>query len=276
MLYLGRNWSETRLNDIRALIGGRVQTMVDVGCAGGELTFALADMADKVIAVEPWAERAERAVAANPHDHVEIRNTTAEALPEGCADLVTCLEVIEHMPPEEAPAFLRGIRRLLRPGGRLLLTTPNRHSFQRRLGLPRLRGRSAYPNYPYPATPGEDDYHWYEYDCQELQTLLTDAGFQVSRHRGDHISVHRIRGLGRMSFILGSRHAGAWLPSLAKHHIVEALAAPQQAAAATPSNRIALGRTENRAGAIPGTSPSASSHTGPPPPSGDASSTRPR
>jgi 2-polyprenyl-3-methyl-5-hydroxy-6-metoxy-1,4-benzoquinol methylase len=44
---------------------------------------------------------------------------------EGPYDLVFALEVIEHFPPGEALRFLRRCRDLLRPGGRLVLGTPD-------------------------------------------------------------------------------------------------------------------------------------------------------
>ncbi len=56
---------------------------------------------------------------AHPHDWSSIEDAT------GTFDLVFALELIEHFTPEEALAFLRRARALLRPGGRILLGTPD-------------------------------------------------------------------------------------------------------------------------------------------------------
>jgi SAM-dependent methyltransferase len=226
MIYAGFNWSSTRERWLRsALVGRRVGTALDVGCAGGELTVCLAPYADRVIGLDVWPERIERAQARRAPSNVEFRCGRLEELPPGSVDLVTALEVLEHLPPGEAPAFLSAIRRVLQPGGRLLLTTPNRPSLQRRIGLRRLRGESPFPTYPYRATAGEDDWHHYEYDVGELDALLAAAGFRVTSHTGDQVGVHSIRGLGRLSVIAGSRRLASVLPTLAKHHQVAALAA---------------------------------------------------
>jgi 2-polyprenyl-3-methyl-5-hydroxy-6-metoxy-1,4-benzoquinol methylase len=43
----------------------------------------------------------------------------------GSFDLGVLMEVFEHIPPADCEAFLAGVRRLLKPGGTLLLTVPH-------------------------------------------------------------------------------------------------------------------------------------------------------
>src|SRR3989442_4461111 len=43
----------------------------------------------------------------------------------GAFDAVLCLEVVEHLAPAERPALARELLRVLRPGGLLILTTPD-------------------------------------------------------------------------------------------------------------------------------------------------------
>lgn len=46
-------------------------------------------------------------------------------------DLIVCTEVIEHIIPKHMPLFLRELYRILKPGGILLLTTPNDEDFSK-------------------------------------------------------------------------------------------------------------------------------------------------
>jgi len=56
---------------------------------------------------------------AHPHDGADLADA------EGTFDLVFALEFVEHLSPGEAFAFLRRAHDLLRPGGRILLSTPD-------------------------------------------------------------------------------------------------------------------------------------------------------
>ena len=44
---------------------------------------------------------------------------------EPCWDVITLLEVLEHIPPDELPSAVSAIHRLLTPGGTLVLTAPH-------------------------------------------------------------------------------------------------------------------------------------------------------
>lgn len=53
-----------------------------------------------------------------------IRQMPSPELPESTFDLATCIETIEHLPDEPLEATLSQLRRIVKPGGHLLLTTP--------------------------------------------------------------------------------------------------------------------------------------------------------
>lgn len=87
-------------------------------------------------------------------------------LDQGSIDLVTSFQVIEHV--WDPPSFLRSLRRVLVPGGELLLSTPNRLTFT--------------PDSDEPVNP----FHVKEYAPEELREELHAAGFRVGGMLGVH------------------------------------------------------------------------------------------
>ncbi len=103
-------------------------TCLDVGCGGGLISEPLARMGAIVTAIDPAEENiaAAKAHAALSALDIDYRSTTAEELQETGAqyDLVTCLEVIEHVP--EPAELVNTLAKLVRPGGLLIMSTINR------------------------------------------------------------------------------------------------------------------------------------------------------
>ncbi len=103
---------------------------LDVGCGTGKLRAR----------VQPYCERYIGADAIR-HDgfpadaEFVVANLDAStvALPEGTCDVVACVETIEHV--ENPRALMRDLVRLTRPGGLLVVTTPNQLSILSKLGL---------------------------------------------------------------------------------------------------------------------------------------------
>lgn len=107
-----------RLDRVRPDGLGRV---VELGCGRGLLLGDLAARADALLAVEGHAEAAAAAARRCPEALVLRGDLTALPLEGGQADVVVALDVLEHVDPD---AFLAEARRLVRPGGHLLLTVP--------------------------------------------------------------------------------------------------------------------------------------------------------
>ena len=110
------------LNEARA--GERV---LDLGCGAGRFVAALRDAGADPVGVEIAEAAATRARATG----VEVRLVEPDGtLPFGHGefDLVWCSEVLEHVP--DALALLQETRRVLKPGGRALLTVPYHGRFQ--------------------------------------------------------------------------------------------------------------------------------------------------
>jgi SAM-dependent methyltransferase len=119
-------WYRARRALVAQLLEGRLPpgaTVVDVGCGTGDNLAALdAASGGAVVGVElsPYAVRHAPLSATG---RVRVGVSRAEHLPfaSGCADLVTSMDVIEHL---DDAAALAEYRRILRPGGLVLLTVP--------------------------------------------------------------------------------------------------------------------------------------------------------
>src|SRR5258706_8727062 len=106
--------------------GARV---LDAGCGTGYGSALLAETAAEVIGLDRASEALDYARAHYPGRNLAFKQGECCPLPfaDGEFDWVIAFEVIEHLP--DADAFLREIRRVLRPQGRLAVSTPNRRFY---------------------------------------------------------------------------------------------------------------------------------------------------
>ncbi|MFI5279930.1 MAG: class I SAM-dependent methyltransferase [Gemmatimonadales bacterium] len=136
-----------------ALIPAGAKSVLDVGCnVGDSLRWAhsrgLSVLRGVDINAAAVAVARERLA---PLGDVEIAHGSADALPfpDASVDVVLCLEVLEHVPAELRAAAVREMRRVLRPGGCLILTTPHRGLFawldpeNLRFRVPALHARAS-------------------------------------------------------------------------------------------------------------------------------------
>src|SRR5918999_978277 len=99
----------------------RVERALDVGCGDGRLTAELD--AGALTAADVSAVALGRAAGRLPGAAlVELDPDAPFPLGDAAFDLVLCAETVEHV--RDVQLFLSEIRRVLRPGGELALTTP--------------------------------------------------------------------------------------------------------------------------------------------------------
>lgn len=147
---------------VKSLLGDlpKESRVLDIGCGRGVMLRAILDLGHQAHGVEIAAEAAS---GADPRAQIRIAPDLSEAgYDDNTFDAVILWHVLEHLPyPDKT---LNEIRRILRPGGRLILAVPNFASMQSRhtgqnwfhLDLPR---------------------HLYHFTPDTLRRLLTCKGF---------------------------------------------------------------------------------------------------
>ncbi|HEY7739129.1 MAG TPA: bifunctional 2-polyprenyl-6-hydroxyphenol methylase/3-demethylubiquinol 3-O-methyltransferase UbiG [Steroidobacteraceae bacterium] len=119
-----------RLDYIEARAGLAGRRALDVGCGGGLLAEGMARRGARVTGIDlaPAVLEVARLHALDAGIEVDYRQVAAEALAaaeSGTFDLVTCLEMLEHVP--DPAGILQAIARLVRPGGDVVCSTINRN-----------------------------------------------------------------------------------------------------------------------------------------------------
>jgi len=118
-----------RLQYVAQRVTLRGARVLDIGCGGGLLSEALAKEGADVTAIDlaPELVKVARLHSLESGVTVDYRVQAAEDLAAeqpGSFDVVTCMEMLEHVP--EPGAIIAACHRLLKPGGQLLLSTVNR------------------------------------------------------------------------------------------------------------------------------------------------------
>lgn len=93
---------------------------------------------------------------------------------------VLCCELIEHL-PNDPMHTVSEINRILKPGGYLILTTPNVSSLRAVSAILQGFHPMFYPSYIKPRNEGlPDPRHAREYTAQEVEKLMENGGFEVT------------------------------------------------------------------------------------------------
>lgn len=110
----------------RALASMKSARVVEVGCGTGTMCREMAsrEQVRSVVGVDPCAtflDEARRRAADGPKETYVCASGTSLPLPDASADLVVCWTVLMHLDPLDVMPLLWEARRILVPGGRILL-----------------------------------------------------------------------------------------------------------------------------------------------------------
>lgn len=153
-------------------VSGR--TVLDFGSGSGHKAILLALCTARVTAVEISETEVEfiRAAAVRVNVPLNIVIGGTERLsefPDEAFDFVLLSEVFEHLPVDQAPEFCDQVARLMRPGGRVFLTTPNRVFYG-----PAEDSKEYYLRQPYG--------HHKHYTLAELREYFDRSPFRLRAH----------------------------------------------------------------------------------------------
>jgi ubiquinone/menaquinone biosynthesis C-methylase UbiE len=130
-----RFWHRHKFLEVARLIqAGGAKNILDFGCGPGSFLSVLGEAHPEIHGVgvdiaSPQIEFAREKVGkAFPNIRFELLHDDRLPFPDASFDAVTCIEVVEHIHPFLAAKILSEIRRVLRPDGYVVLTTPNYRS----------------------------------------------------------------------------------------------------------------------------------------------------
>jgi SAM-dependent methyltransferase len=138
--------------------------VLEAGCGEGYGADLIASVAGRVVAVDYDEATVAHVQARYPRVTMLAGNLAALPLPDASVEVVVNFQVIEHL--WDQPQFVAECARVLRPGGLLLMSTPNRITFS--------------PGRDTPINP----FHTRELNAAELSELLSGEGFSVESMLG--------------------------------------------------------------------------------------------
>ena len=148
----------------------RGKCVADIGCGGGSLLDHIRGLPARLAAVDP-AEGFAKSLRDRGYEWFPTTQAAESAL-AGEVDVAFAIQVIEHV--DDPKTFLRGIRKLLKPGALCVVSTPNRADILMEL-LP-----AEFPAFFYRTQ------HRWAFDAASLKRCAEASGFAVETVRHVH------------------------------------------------------------------------------------------
>lgn len=188
--------------------------LLDVGCGNGSFAAGFLKAGFAVAGIDMTDEQVATARARGVDARVHDLGSGPLPFPDQSFDGAFAGEVIEHI--VDTSTFLADIRRILKPGGYLVLTTPNLASAENRARL--LFG--LYPIWTEFRLEGGQG-HVRSYTRKTLERHLRETGFAVERVKGNWVPFvpQKFADDIRQPFLAAT---GDWFPGLSMDLIVKA------------------------------------------------------
>lgn len=152
-------------NQIQKHGSSQIMTYLDAGCGDGKWTADIRNFLNNNANVY-GIDFSDRAIGfaelITPEIQFSVGSILDVSFPDEMFDLITCIEVLEHLPDDDQIPALRELRRLLKPDGLLIVTVPSV-----RLKMP--------------------PHHFRHYTLEHLRHLLNFCGFSVVSEKGQSI-----------------------------------------------------------------------------------------
>jgi len=180
-----KGWPRNRVEAIVAFAGSG-GTVLDVGCGNGHLLFQLRTRFERLVGLEYSGSRLQQArlnLTGLPFTGVQGSAEAMTDIAAGSIDCIVSADTIEHIPDVYLAAG--ELHRVLRPGGRLVINTPNIAFLKKRVLL--LCGRfpsTSQPNEGFGSDVLYDGGHLHYFTFRALRLLLERAGFVVEQSIG--------------------------------------------------------------------------------------------
>ena len=184
--------------DMAARFIGTGQTLIDIGCGRGALAALVRGRFARIVGLDLSAIAAAEARACGVLPALADLDRATLPVRDASVDAVTCLDVIEHV--LDPRVLMREIARMLAPGGRAVVTTPNIQFWRHIWSI--VRGR-----FPRTSTDPEgwDGGHLHYFTFGDLEALAAECGLDVV-HRHGIINAERYGRKNRaLAAILGER-----------------------------------------------------------------------
>ena len=207
----GARWLDIGSFGVEAMCLLRRRSDLDVRAVsyeGGELAL----VGERIVSTGSSAPAAARL-------KIERSDVERELLPfeDRAFDVVTCFECIEHLRSTPRP-LLDQIRRVLKPDGRLLLTTPNIVGSRAMIRL--LAGKHPQENPRYHRDAAYGIVHPREYTLRELVALLESRGLAVRESASLYFRRRSAFDLIAQGLACLTRPLGGWLLGLGPQPVV--------------------------------------------------------